>query len=176
MRISPPNLWVRGLLWAFRSEMGHSQRASEDKPDGSSLVLHASCVACRGQAVLILGASGRGKSSLALQMMALGAELVADDRTSLTVRDADEGRQLMAVAPATISGLIEARGVGILNAKAVGPCQVVLAVDLDQSEEQRLPPLRHIDLLSIRLPLLHMLDSPAFPAAILQYLKAGRSA
>ena len=32
---------------------------------------------------MITGASGAGKSALALQLIALGAELVADDRTEL---------------------------------------------------------------------------------------------
>ena len=41
--------------------------------------LHASCIAVHGRGVLILGPSGAGKSSLALQLMALGADLVADD-------------------------------------------------------------------------------------------------
>jgi len=40
---------------------------------------HASCVDFDGKGVLILGASGSGKSSLALACMSLGARLVGDD-------------------------------------------------------------------------------------------------
>ncbi|MDA3887407.1 MAG: serine kinase, partial [Allgaiera sp.] len=54
-------------------------------PEGES-ILHASCVALDGRGVLILGPSGAGKSGLALQLMALGARLVADDRTRLNPR------------------------------------------------------------------------------------------
>ncbi|MEM9638850.1 MAG: hypothetical protein AAGA94_14475, partial [Pseudomonadota bacterium] len=61
-------------------------RETGDGTDPSD-ILHASCVACQGRAVLILGRSGQGKSGLALQLMAYGADLVADDRTQVTVQD-----------------------------------------------------------------------------------------
>jgi HPr kinase/phosphorylase len=138
------------------------------------LILHASCVAFGGHAVLILGASGRGKSGLALQLMGFGAELVADDRTCLWRQDGAGGPQVMADAPETLRGLIEARGVGILKAAAAGPVPVNLVVDLDQIETSRLPPLRRFALLDVDMPLVHMVDTPAFPAAILQYLRQGR--
>ncbi|WP_212523721.1 HPr kinase/phosphatase C-terminal domain-containing protein [Actibacterium sp. MT2.3-13A] len=135
-------------------------------------ILHASCVALSGRGVLILGASGAGKSALALELMARGAALVADDRTCL--RAGPGG--LVASAPASIAGLIEARGVGILRADAVPQAEVVLAVDLDRVEAERLPPPREIRLLDRKVSLLHKVENAHFPAAILQYLKRGRSA
>lgn len=42
--------------------------------------LHASAVALGPRGLLILGAAGAGKTTLALALVALGAELVADDR------------------------------------------------------------------------------------------------
>jgi HPr kinase/phosphorylase len=48
-------------------------------PETTRLYLHASAVSLDGNGVLICGASGTGKSTLALQLMALGAELIADD-------------------------------------------------------------------------------------------------
>jgi HPr kinase/phosphorylase len=156
--------------------MGQGQRAGAEGPYDTPLIMHASCVAYNGRAVLILGASGRGKSGLALQLMALGADLVADDRTCLVVEDRGGHSSLIASAPDTLRGRIEARGVGILNAQAAGACPVVLAVDLDRTETQRLPDVRHCEFLSVSVPLLHMVDSNAFPAAILQYLKTGRGA
>ncbi len=142
--------------------------------DGASApaeaTLHATTVAVEGQAALIVGAAGQGKSTLALQMMALGAALVSDDRTHLT-RDGDT---LWASAPAPISGLIEARGVGLLNADVVARAQVVLVIDMDRLETDRLP-TRHTRIVAgVSLPCLHKVDSNGFPAAVLQYLKAGR--
>jgi HPr kinase/phosphorylase len=51
----------------------------------------------------------------------------------------------------------------------------VLAVDLDRVESDRLPPWRETEILAVALPLLHRVESAHFPAAILQYLKAGRA-
>ncbi|WP_119837818.1 HPr kinase/phosphorylase [Pseudooceanicola algae] len=134
--------------------------------------MHASCVALEGRAVLILGPSGSGKSSLALELLARGAGLVADDRVCLT----RVGEQVIADAPETIAGQIEARGVGILKAAPVGPSPVVFCVDLGKVENNRLPPQRSTILLGVSLSLLHNTGTTAFAAAILQYLREGRYA
>lgn len=133
-------------------------------------ILHGSCVALNQRALLISGASGSGKSSLALALMAFGAELVADDRTVLTRR----GRDIFVSAPPTIDGLIEARGIGILNASGAGPTRLFAVLDLNRIETERLPEFHKIDLLGQSVPLLLRRDSPHFSAAVYQYLKAGR--
>ncbi len=132
--------------------------------------VHASCVAVGGRGLLIIGASGSGKSGLALAMMAYGADFVADDRVVLTNAD----NNLRASAVDTIDGLIEARGIGVLNARPHGPLVVVCVVDLDQTEKARMPPLRHKMLMGQSVPLLLKCETPHFPAALMQYLKAGR--
>lgn len=129
--------------------------------------MHASCVAVGSRAVLIRGASGRGKSGLALQLMAMGASLVSDDRTRLW----RAGDSLMADAPDTIRGRIEARGVGILRVPPCGPVPVVLLVDMDRSATDRLPQPVHEHLLDMALPRLENVQHAHFPAAILLYLK-----
>ncbi|KPP83307.1 MAG: HPr kinase/phosphorylase [Rhodobacteraceae bacterium HLUCCO07] len=134
-------------------------------------VFHGSCVAVDGRGILILGASGGGKSALALRLMALGAGLVADDRVIVTRADAG----LIATCPPAISGLIEARFVGLLGAAPVGPVPLALVVDLDRAETERLPPRRSKSVLGLELPLLHNVETGHFPAAIMQYLKGGRS-
>lgn len=133
-------------------------------------VLHASCVAHDGRGLLILGASGSGKSGLALAMMAFGADLVADDRVIL-IRT---GNDLIAKAADQIAGLIEARGIGLLKADPHGPVPVVCAVDLDQIEKKRMPPFRQKTLLGHSVTLLLKVDSPHFPAALMQLLRKGR--
>lgn len=136
----------------------------------ASVNLHASCVAVEGRGLLILGPSGSGKSSLALRLLAFGAGLVADDRTDITLSDGD----LIASAPPRLSGLIEARGLGILRADPVGPVHLVLAVDLAQTETDRLPPRRSVTILGTPLPLVLGSQQDHFPASVLCYLKGGR--
>ncbi len=140
-------------------------------PGAAETIVHASCVALDRRAVLLRGASGSGKSALALQLMALGAVLVADDRVILGLRDG----AVAAWCPAPIRGRIEARGVGLLAAETAARAIVHLVVDLDRQETDRLPPRRETTLLGQRIPLLHAVRSAHFPAAILQYLKGGRS-
>ena len=43
------------------------------------ILVHATAVAIEGEAVLLRGASGAGKSDLALRLIDGGARLVADD-------------------------------------------------------------------------------------------------
>jgi len=97
-------------------------------------LIHATCVAIRGRAILLAGASGRGKSDLALRLIDRGAVLVSDDYTELRAND---GR-LLASAPATIAGKIEIRGIGIVEVDALPCAPVCLFVDLD-AEPERLP-------------------------------------
>jgi HPr kinase/phosphorylase len=128
-------------------------------------------VSWHGKAVLLTGGAGSGKSGIALQLIALGCDLVADDRTVVSVTDG----QVIATCPETIAGLIEARGIGILNASHVPSAVVALVVDLDKAEEMRLPPLRLFTVLGCDLPLIWRTDSAHFVPAILQILKAGWS-
>ena len=137
-----------------------------------TMILHASCVALNGRGLLIMGPSGSGKSSLALQVMALGAELVADDRTEVS----SDGVTLVARCPATIAGLIEARGVGNLHADPVESALIALVVDLSQLETDRLPPRRRVTLLGCEVDLVLRLQDGHFPQALMLYLAHGRHA
>jgi len=132
-------------------------------------IQHASCAAFGDKAVLIRGSSGRGKSALTLHLLALGARLVADDRTCLVKRP----RGIVAYAPDTLLGLIEARGMGVLRSNVAGPTPVALVINLDITETDRLPVTRSCDVLGQSLPLLHKVDAPHFAPAVLQYLRAG---
>lgn len=133
--------------------------------------IHATCVAVDGRGILIIGPSSCGKSSLALQLIALGAELVSDDRTILTEVDG----KLIATAPDTIKGLIEARGIGILNATFAPEADLSVVVDLDKFETERIPIEREVTILGIELPLLHRVEGLHFAAGVLQFVRGGRS-
>ena len=123
------------------------------------------------RAALLMGPSGTGKSTIALELMAYGAHLVSDDQVLLTA----ENGVIVASAPLTIAGLIEARGIGILNAQALDRATVVMVVDLDSSTADRLPLRRVVTLLGCDLALFHRPDKGNLAPAILQYLRAGIS-
>jgi serine kinase of HPr protein (carbohydrate metabolism regulator) len=102
--------------------------------------IHASCIALGGRGVLLLGPSGSGKSDLALRLIDEGAKLVADDRTILFVKDG----VLQAKAPASIRGMLEIRGLGIVALPVrsrVKSVKIALAVRLGH-EGARLPASR----------------------------------
>ena len=140
---------------------------------GSDDVWHGSAVAWGARCALIRGPSGSGKSGLALELMGLGATLVADDSVVL---NSDPDGVPVARAPDALRGLIEARGVGLLRADPGEAAVVVLIVDLGTVETERLPPERTTDVLGHTVALVQKVESPHFASAILQYLKSGRSA
>jgi RNase adaptor protein for sRNA GlmZ degradation len=114
----------------------------------AAVTIHATAVALNGQAVLLLGPAGSGKSDLALRLVAAGWQLVADDRVVLR-RDGDA---LIASAPARLAGLIEVRGVGIVP-ETTHPAPVALALDLGRPVE-RLPAADWAEYLGVAVPVL----------------------
>lgn len=73
--------------------------------------IHATAVSIGGFGVIICGPSGRGKSDLALRLIDRGAVLISDDRVVIEILD---GHPVLQPA-ANIAGLIEVRGIGILE-------------------------------------------------------------
>jgi len=128
-------------------------------------------VAVGDRAVLLAGASGTGKSSIALELMAYGATLVSDDQVVLVA----ESDVIVASAPPAIAGLIEARGLGVLKARAKDGATIAMVVDLDVSTSDRMPERRVVTLLGCDLPLFHRPDGVNLAPAILQFLRAGAS-
>ena len=116
-----------------------------------TLLIHATTVAIGGRAVLLRGPSGSGKSDLALRLIDAGARLVADDRSELR-RDGDT---VLARAPATIAGLIEARGIGIVRVDSLAEAPLSLIADLVAPDAvERLPEPRSETILGISVPLI----------------------
>ena len=100
-----------------------------DSPDA---LVHASCVAIRGRAVLLAGRSGAGKSDLALRLIDRGAVLISDDYTELRA----SGDRVFAKAPPAIAGKIEVRGIGVVEMPSVEGVAVCLHADLDRTPER----------------------------------------
>ena len=104
------------------------------------------------RAVLITGPSAAGKSDLTLRLIGRGWRLVADDYAHVT---ASEGR-LYAIAPETIAGRMEVRGLGIVPVCARGLTRLALAVDLVEEPVERLPEPAFRTLEGVALPLLRL--------------------
>lgn len=101
-----------------------------------TLLVHATAVAIGGRALLLRGPSGSGKSDLALRLIDAGARLIADDYSKLQ----REGDAILVRAPEAISGLIEARGVGILEVEPLEAAPLALIVDMVAPQQvERLP-------------------------------------
>jgi len=129
--------------------------------------LHATTVSWKGRAAMLVGPSGSGKSSLALQLMALGCDLVSDDQTEIT----REGERLIARAPKAIKGKIEARGFAILDAATIDQSEIVCVIDLGVIEKDRLPQDKSIEICGKAIKLFHNPGKSLLQGAVLQYLK-----
>jgi HPr kinase/phosphorylase len=103
--------------------------------------LHGSAAARGAAGVLLLGAPGAGKSDLLLRLLRHGFCLIADDQVQVV-----DG---VASAPASLAGLLEVRGLGLVRLPCVS-ARLVLAVELLRpiaATSDRLPePLHYRDL------------------------------
>ena len=149
----------------------------ESRPESgaaSDAWLHGSAVAAGEHALLITGAAGSGKTTLALEMIALGAELVADDRVDAWPEKTgpDGAGRLWLSAPPNIAGLVEIRGFGLVRLAARPRVALKLIADLDLGESERLPP-RHQRILSgIACPVILCKGRPGLAAALTCLLRA----
>ncbi len=78
--------------------------------------LHGVYMEVMGVGVLITGESGMGKSELALELLSRNHRLIADDAVEFFRTSPDV---LLGRSPEILSGLLEVRGLGILDARAM---------------------------------------------------------
>lgn len=90
---------------------------------------HGVLVEVEALGVLLRGASGAGKSELAIELLSRGHKLIADDAIEWR-RDAQQ--RIVGSCPALLSGFIEVRGLGVLDARALyGEGAVIAQAALD---------------------------------------------
>lgn len=122
-----------------------------------SRALQMGCVAIDGRGLLIEGAPGTGKSSLALALIDRGAMLVGDDGVMI---DAAGGRLIAAPHPNT-AGKIEVRNVGLVDLPVADPVPVALVVRLDPAAPRFIEQAEIIEIGGVWLPLVRLWpDSP----------------
>jgi serine kinase of HPr protein (carbohydrate metabolism regulator) len=123
--------------------------------------LHASAVVLGDRGIVIAGASGAGKTQLALVLIShvrsfgLFARLVADDQVLLSAHH----RRLVCTAPPTIAGLVEVRGLGPQPVEHEAKAPVDLVVRLvERDAAARFPEAETETLLGCHVPLLRLTD------------------
>ena len=117
-------------------------------PFNGSMIMHATCVDVNGSGVLIVGHSGSGKSSLAINLLALGSKLVADDQCELVKKN----KKLCVFKPASLPNSIEIRGVGLVSVPMVVETSLDWVVNMDEAEKERMPDLRFTEIDGYKIP------------------------
>ena len=117
-------------------------------PFNGSLIMHATCVDVNGSGVLIVGRSGSGKSSLAINLLALGSTLVADDQCELVRKN----NRFRISKPASLPKSIEIRGVGLVSVPIINETSLDWIVNMDELEKERMPTPRFTEIGGFRVP------------------------
>ena len=138
--------------------------------------VHGTAISIDGRGVLLRGAPGSGKSSLALRLIdtvgfglyekPMITKLIADDQVCLIKRE----QKITMQAPHALSGLLEIRGIGIFRAPCCPSTELVLVVDLVPfSQIERLPETgsQTVDILGIAFRRVFLdAHQPAAPAIL----------
>ena len=117
----------------------------------------ASAVAIDGRAVLIEGAPGSGKSSLALALIDRGAVLIGDDAVLLEPVDG----HVLAHPHPNVTGLIEVRNVGLVTMPVTHAVPVALVLVLDPQAPRHIEAADIVVRAGVALPMVRLWpDSP----------------
>jgi serine kinase of HPr protein (carbohydrate metabolism regulator) len=134
--------------------------APANGPNGRNAAanMHCCVVEIAGAGILIEGVAGSGKTSLALGLIdaaarrGVEAHFVADDQALLE----RSGGDVLARVPASIAGLAEVRGHGIVPVKHREACKIGLVVRLAADESiERMPAGKTCDLLGVTIPVVN---------------------
>lgn len=129
---------------------------------GTNQTQHGVMLSVFGEGVLLCGKSGLGKSAIALELIARGHRLVADDAPLL--HRLPSAGQVFALGPPLLADLLEVRALGILNVcKLFGPqaslalmpvdLVIELVEDFQITAEQRLQPfIGRTNILGVDIP------------------------
>ncbi|WP_084572781.1 HPr kinase/phosphorylase [Methylocapsa aurea] len=158
-------------------------RATQETPGAGpsqgqdQIFVHASAVAIKEVGVLIRGASGAGKSSLALALIAAAtnagffARLIGDDRIGLEHR----GGRLIARGHPAILGKIERRGLGIFELPFLAAAVIRLVADLEPADaappRYPEPERSRVALAGVSLPLVRLPHGAAASDSALSVLQ-----
>lgn len=117
-----------------------------------SIARQAGCIAINGRGVLIEGAPGTGKSSLALALIDRGAELVGDDGVMLTAVD----QHLIARPHPQTRELLEVRNLGLLRFPFRHEVVLAVVIRLDPQAPRYIERPEMTEIAGITLPLVRI--------------------
>jgi serine kinase of HPr protein (carbohydrate metabolism regulator) len=120
----------------------------------------ATCVAIGERGVLIEGAPGSGKSSLALALIDRGARLVGDDGILLEAA----GGRLMAQPHPRTRGLIEIRNLGLASYAVCESVPIALLITLSESAPRFIEAAQLVEREGVALPAVAIWPEPCAPA------------
>ncbi|HWD14798.1 HPr kinase/phosphatase C-terminal domain-containing protein [Pseudochrobactrum sp. sp1633] len=126
-----------------------------NNPEG--FVFHATSLVLGSFGILLCGASGSGKSSLALTLIERAHQngrvgmLISDDQTIIST----ENGNLIASAPDAIAGAVEIRGAGLFEVSYQPQAEINLLVELLTADKApRYPTDEKRELVGLMLPVL----------------------
>jgi serine kinase of HPr protein (carbohydrate metabolism regulator) len=125
---------------------------------GPTQNVHATAISIGGHGVIICGPSGHGKSDLALRLIDRGAILISDDRAIIEEHD---GQPVLQPAP-NIAGMIEVRGIGILEMEYARNIPLKLLVNLADIAERFVESIKVADVAGYAV---HKITLSAFEAS-----------
>ena len=111
---------------------------------------HATALVVGDTGLLLLGESGSGKSTLAAALITRGGQLIADDEVHLSTA----GGLLVASPPASLAGIIELRGFGLVRLPHLASHPLHLVVRCQTQPPERLPEPETTTLLGLTLPII----------------------
>ncbi|MFC0203041.1 HPr kinase/phosphorylase [Novosphingobium soli] len=119
---------------------------------GAPMARQSTCVAVGGRGVLIEGAPGTGKSTLALALIDRGAVLVGDDSLLLSSK---EGTLFASPHPRTL-GILEVRNLGLLPFPCLERAPVALVLMLDPAAPRFVEAAERVEIAGVALPFLRL--------------------
>ena len=123
--------------------------------------VHGTSVALEDKGVLLTGASGSGKSDLALRLIDSGATLISDDQTICERRN-DE---IFLFPQKKINGLIEVRGVGIIRVPYIEDVKLKMIVQLIDKQPERIPLKEEKKFLNLNIKFIKIIGKEASSTA-----------
>ncbi len=132
---------------------------------------HATTVAVGTAAAMIVGPSGSGKSALALELIGMGAKLISDDISRVALIDGAP----VVLAPDHLQGVIEARGVGLIQVPWGAEARLHLVVDMSENQLERFPRSQLVTtVVGCAVERVLRVDAPYFASALYHLLNNGR--